>query len=66
MYTVAIERGICSIQSSTEFWKWKKVRAPQLAEKDGDGNQDKRLATLRTFKKKKLEIAIFRSWSSKK
>ena len=39
------------LQSSTEFWKWKKVRAPQLAEKVGDRNQDKRLATLRTFKK---------------
>ena len=54
------------LQSPTEFWKWKKVRAPQLAEKVGDRNQDKRLATLRTFKKRILEIAIFRSWSSKK
>ena len=47
------------VQSSTEFWKWKKVRAPQLAEKVGDRNQDKRLATLRTFKKKNFGNSNF-------
>ena len=47
------------LQSPTEFWKWKKVRAPQLAEKVGDRNQDKRLATLRTFKKKNFGNSNF-------
>ena len=54
------------LQSSTELWKWKKGSAPQLAKKVGDRNQDKKLARLRTFKKRIMEIAIFRSWSSKK
>ena len=52
---VCVSMYVKQIQSSTEFWKWKKVRAPQLAEKVGDRKQDKRLATLRTFKKIILE-----------
>ena len=47
------------LQSSTEFWKWKMVRAPQLAEKVGDRNQDKRLATVRTFKQKNFGNSNF-------
>ena len=50
---------IFGLQPPTEFWKWKKVRAPQLAEKVGDRNQDKRLATLRTFKKKNFGNSNF-------
>ena len=51
---------IMHIRPPTEFWKWKKVRAPQVSEKVRDRNQDKRLATLRTFKKKNFGNSNFR------
>ena len=48
------------VWSPTEFWKCKKVCAPQVSEKVRDRNQDKGLATLRTFKKNNFGNNNFR------
>ena len=48
----------------TEFWKWKKVHAPQVSQKVRPGNQDAILEKLPIIKK--MEIAIFGTWSSQK
>ena len=48
---------IMHIRPPAEFWKWKKVRSPQVSEKVRPRNQDAILEILPT---------IFGSWSSKK